>query len=171
MAAVYYYLPTNSLVNRSGTPGAAASLFGKGFPVNTSIRIPFLNNLTSQNGFAIVTEVGMQNKETIQYFLTFDDVISYFHFGKGLGSITISGILFSDCSNNFTGVDIFNQTIANLRGTTQSITFGSRHFWCVLSAFTVRASAEEGMQNTMEFNLQMEIINHDYYSRHNYPSC
>ena len=174
MAAVYFGLPNNNNTSLSinGTEVSNGGYsFGSGFPVNTSIRIPFLNDLVSAGGLAIVTEVGMQNKETMQYFLTFDDVINYFHFGKGLGSFSISGLMFSDCSNNFIGVDTFNQTIANLRGSTQVITFGSRHFWCVMSSFTIRASAEEGMQNAMEFNLQMEIVNHDYYSNNNYPSC
>ena len=174
MAAVYYNLAntgSNTITNSSGTISQAKNLFGNGFPVNTSTRVPFLRNITSNKGFCIITEVGMQNKETIQYFMTFDDVISYFHFGKGLGTLTISGLMFSDVTNTFTGIDIFNQTVANLRGTTQSVTFGSRHFWCVLSNFTVRASAEEGMQNCIEFNLQFEIINHDYYTRHNYPRC
>lgn len=135
-----------------------STIFRNGLQVNTSMHLPFLNNLLGGIGWLVVTEVTIQNRDTIQYFLTFDDLISYFYFGKGLGSITINGILFSDCDGYFRGANSFTSLMSNIRGTTQNVSFGNAVFKGVVSSFTVRASAEEG--NCVEFNLQMDVIDH-----------
>ena len=149
MAAIFY-APTTS--------GSGTTLFRTGLQVNTAVHVPFLNSIIGTSGFAIVTEVTIQNRDTIQYFLTFDDLISYFYFGKGLGSISINGLMFSDCNGYFKGINMFNSMISNIRGTTQNISFGNAVFSGVISNFTVRVSAEEA--NSVEFNLQLDVIDH-----------
>ena len=147
--ASLFYLPTDN-----------NAIFKGNMPYNNSIKIPFITPLISEGGFAVVNEVDIQNRDTVQYFLTFDDVVSYFYFGKGLGSLTIQGTLFSDCENNFNGIPDLIAAISTVRGKETKIYFGSITFTCVLSAFTIRASAEEGLSNTMDFNLQLDIIGH-----------
>ena len=148
-------------------PGAG-TIFRGGFQVNTAIRAPFLNKLTNANtvdtsgkvsdSLVVITEVTIQNRDTIQYFLTFDDFISYYYFGKGLGSLSISGMILSDCSGYFSGAGALTSMIARIRGTTQVISFGNASFSAVISSFTIRAGDEN--PNMMDFNLQMDIINH-----------
>ena len=59
------------------------------------IFIPRVEDLVSDHGFlALYTQVSVQLPETIQYFLTFDDVIKVIHFGKGVGSIVAEGIMY-----------------------------------------------------------------------------
>ncbi len=148
MAAIFYS-PVNS-----------NPVFKNNIHVNTSISIPFLNKLVGATGFLIINEVAIQNRDTIQYFLTFDDFISYYYFGKGLGSINISGMLFSDCNGRFKGVNSFTGAIADIRGRRQVISFGNVVFTGVLSSFTIRAASEDSLNNVIEFNLQLDIIDH-----------
>ena len=61
------------------------------------VRIPQIDSLIGTNGLAVYTNGTLQLSETLQYFLTFDDVVKYIHFGKGVGSVTVEGIMFSNC--------------------------------------------------------------------------
>lgn len=144
------------------------TLFKSGMQVNLAVRIPFLDGVVGGRGFSVVNEVTIQNRDTIQYFLTFDDLISYFYFGKGLGSISISGTMFSDCSGDFPGIGLFNNKIASVRGTTQNVSFGNAVFAGVVSSFTVRASGEE---NLVDFNIQMDVIDHSLRPPRFSPAC
>jgi hypothetical protein len=157
MAAIFYRPVNNS-----------TTLFKSGVHVNTAVRVPFLNRLVGGTGFAIVTEVTTQMRDTIQYFLTFDDLISYFYFGKGLGNISISGMLFSDCSGHYPGLNQFTDIIAGVRGTTQNISFGNAVFSGVVSSFTLRAVGED---NTIEFNIQLDVVDHSLLPPRFTPSC
>jgi hypothetical protein len=120
----------------------------------------------------IVCEVSIQNKDTVQYFLTFNDLVTFFYFGKGLGSLSISGLIAGSCltsssqfsyngPTNYPGVDQLMNVIGNqLRGKSQQITFGNTTFWCVLSSFSFKASSESSAINFVEYNLQFEIVDH-----------
>ena len=158
MAAIFY-TPQNT----------GNVIFKNAMQINTSIQIPFLANLVGTNGFSVVTEVTIQNRDTIQYFLTFDDFISYFYFGKGLGSLSISGVLYSDCNAYFRGANILTNTISRIRGSTQLISFGNVIFAAVISNFTIRASSEDN--NAVDYTIQMDIINHSLVSPTFTPQC
>lgn len=149
MAAIFYTYATNN-----------QTIFKSGMSVNNSVFIPFLNGLIGANGMLIVTEVTVQNRDTVQYFLTFDDLITYFYFGKGLGSMTISGMAFSDCNNYFGSLPTLTNAIGKIRGTTQYISFGNVTFSAVLSSFTLRSSSEPNAVNYIDFNLQFDVIDH-----------
>ena len=75
MAAIFYTSPINN-----------QTIFKNGMSINNSLSLPFMNNILGGSGMLIITEVTMQHRETVQYFLTFDDFISYYYFGRGLGS-------------------------------------------------------------------------------------
>ena len=142
-----------------------SSIFKGGLSINNAVHVPFLESMINNLDMLIVTEVTIQNRDTVQYFLTFNDLITYFYFGKGLGTMTINGSIFSQCGDwgttNFLGVDTLMESIGNnFRGKKVKILFGNTGFWAVLSAFTFRASAEEHSLNTVDFNLQFEIIDH-----------
>jgi len=146
MAAIFYqYNPDKSI-------------FKGGLHVNTTIRVPFLNALVGTNGLAIINEVSVSNSDTVQYFMSFDDLISYFYFGKGLGSITISGTMFTNCDGYAPGVDIFYNQIARFRGKEVPISFGNAVFTGVINSFQTSAQAEPA--GTIEFAIGLTIINH-----------
>ena len=154
MAAIFY-----NIANTDST------IFRGGLTVNNSVTIPLLTDLIGPDSMIVINEVTMQNRETIQYFLTFDDLVSYFYFGKGLGSVSISGSIFSDCgdndSDNFNGIDDLILAIEDNRGLTWKVIYGTSVFTAVLSSFTLRSNANDMTMNIVDFSLQMEIIDHD----------
>lgn len=157
MAAIFYNLGDDKVI------------FKGGFTVNTSVRIPFLNNLIGANALTIITSVSVQNNDTIQFFLTFDDLISYFYFGKGLGNITVSGKIFSSCDGSMPGIDIFYNQVGAFRGRTVAISFGNAVFSGVITSFSTGAQADP--DNTVDFSITLNVINHSLPSPNFQPLC
>lgn len=152
--------------------------------VHHGINIPFLETLINKDSMLIVNEVTIQNRDTVQYFLTFNDVVSWFYFGKGLGSLSVSGVVVAGCNNgrvtssdglsaadDFPGVQDLYNAIGNIRGKVQTILFGGFAFKCMLSSYTFRANADEATVNMIDFNLQMEIVDHHIPGPSYNPSC
>ena len=134
------------------------TIYANSFAVNNSVYIPFLQDFIGSQGSLIVTEVTVQHHDTIQYFLTFDDFISYYYFGKGLGHIAINGMIFSDCIGNFKSLTTLLNRLSSIRGTIQQISFGNVVFAGVMSSFTVRASSDVASIHALEFMLQIDVI-------------
>src|SRR5574343_108699 len=90
-------------------PNESKGVFRGNFPVNYFVDCKQLNSLFSNTAaesyFTVVTDLGIENNETIQFFLSFDDFINYFYFGKGIGSIALSGMIFTDCVGNMPGLN------------------------------------------------------------------
>ena len=134
------------------------------------------DNTNKGNGVVIVSEVSFQNRDTIQYFLTFDDLITYFYFGKGLGSMTVTGSIIANYNAAEANWDILNRfmkLLGGLRGKTLGNTttnksnylmLGDINLEGVLSTFTVRASADVNSQNCIDFTLQIDIIKNGFES-------
>jgi hypothetical protein len=163
MAAYYYTLSSSN-----------SDVFHGNQVVHHGINIPFLENLINANSMVIVNEVTIQNRDTVQYFLTFNDVVSWFYFGKGLGSLSVSGVVLAGChsaANDFPGVQDLYNAIGKIRGKAQTILFGGFSFKCVLSNYTFRANADEASVNMIDFNLQMEIVDHQIPGPSYNPSC
>ena len=119
------------------------------------------------SGFVVINEVVFQNRDTIQFFLTFDDLVSYFYFGKGLGTMTITGSVMTDCYGDTLGwgtLHDFMQMLGSKRGqrigskTNDYLTMSGVSLEGVLSSFTVRASAELNSLTSVDFTLQLDII-------------
>lgn len=144
MAAVFY------------SPSQDKSLFKGDFAVTTAIRIPFLESLIGKDAMAIVTDISVENSENIQYFLTFDDVVSYFYFGSGLGNIVIRGMMFLNCDGVMPGMEKFYETIGEQRGVEQLISIGKVTFKALINNFSTSSSAEPTM--TTEFQISLTII-------------
>lgn len=156
MAAIFY------------SPTFGRDVFRDGIQANTSVRVPFLNSLVGSSGFSIITDVSIQNSDTVQFFLTFDDLISYFYFGKGLGAITINGIMFTDCNGNVPGADVFYGQISRFRGVPVDISFGSAVFTGIISSFTTNSESEF---QTTSFSIALTIIDHSLQSATFTPLC
>ena len=105
------------------------------------------------------TDVTLQLGETLQYFLTFDDVIKFIHFGKGLGNVTANGILYSNCESDIVGLPKLLGAIGDLRGKETSIVIGGKVFVSVLSSASVSIMGEpDTMAN---FQVVFSVVNHE----------
>ena len=160
-------------------------------PIVSNVNLQFLNNFmngggtsitygnetfSSVSGAFIINEVFFQHKDTIQYFLTFDDLITYFYFGKGLGSMTIAGSIIADCQGNWSLLNNFMAYLGSLRGkqignvnngteilnNTGSLIIGGIAFVGVLSSFSVKSSAEPNALNVVDFTLNLDIIDSSF---------
>jgi hypothetical protein len=155
--------------------------------VQNNVYIGFITNfINGQNGTLVISEVVFQNRDTIQYFLTFDDLITYFYFGKGLGTVTISGSVIADLNNtnsanNMSWFTLGNfmqmlgswrgKTIGNLSTNGNSLIIGGISMEGVLSSFTIRASAQADTLMTVDFTLQLDIINSNFISPNIASAC
>lgn len=157
MAAVFY------------TPDPNVKIFRTGLEINNTVRVPFLDNMIGEAGHCIVSDVSVSNNDTIQFFMTFDDFISYFYFGKGLGDLVIRGMLFMDCSGDMPGVNKFYSKVSEIRGTEVDVSFGNVVFTCVLVGFSTTAVSEP--VSVTEFTLQLKIIDHSLGSKNFNTSC
>jgi len=146
MAAIFYTSSDNDIF-RGNIPFKS--------PINISIMSNFLGN--SEN-VSIITELSIQTSETLQYFLTFDDVIHYLFFGKGVGNINIAGILFSDCSGSLPGLGGFYNSIGSMRGNPTTVSIGNVVFKGIISSANVTVLSEP---DTMaQFQIQLAMIDH-----------
>jgi len=126
--------------------------------VSHLIKVPKIDDILGESGLAMYTQVTVQLGETLQYFLTFDDVIKFIHFGKGLGNITAEGILFSKCSGDIPGLPKFFQAFGGLRGKKETITVGGTAFTVVISSASVSTIGEP---DTMaHFQAVFSIVDH-----------
>jgi hypothetical protein len=122
------------------------------------VSIPLVNSLIGPGGLAVYTNVTLQLSETLQYFLTFDDVVKYIHFGKGVGSVTVEGIMFSDCSGDVPGAKKFSSIYSGLRGRTTQISVGGTTVRAVLTTGTISIISEP---DTMaQFSFSFAIVDH-----------
>jgi len=145
MAATFYQ--GSGDVFKRGTGGASSIL-----------TIPSLDAIIGQSGLAVYSDVTLQLGETIQYFLTFDDVIKYIHFGKGVGNITANGTLFSDCSQNLPGASQYLSAFSSLRGTTQQITMGGQTFTVVVTNANLTMLSEPDFMGN--FQMSFSVVDH-----------
>lgn len=122
------------------------------------VNIPGVNSLIGRGGLAIYTSASLQLSETLQYFLTFDDVIKYIHFGKGVGSVSVEGIMFSNCSGDVPGANKFAGIYSGLRGNVQTLSIGGATVKGVLTGGGITVISEP---DTMaQFVFTFAIVDH-----------
>ena len=136
-----------------------SDLFHSGGTANP-IYIPEIEQLVSDNSMlSLYTQVSTQLNETIQYFLTFDDVIKVIHFGKGLGTITAEGIMFSDCDGEIPGFDTFKKAISALRGEVVEATIGPMTLTVIMTSAQVTLIPDPTTMG--HFTFSFSVVNHD----------
>ena len=110
------------------------------------------------SGLSLITNVGVQTSENIQYFVGFDDLITYLYFGKSVGGMVIDGMLFSDCKGGIAGLSHFYNIIGSLRGSRVTLSLGGHSFTGVITNTNVSVTANP---DTMAgFSVQMAMIDH-----------
>jgi len=158
MAAIYHYAP--ALHSR---PSLYGEIFKGGIQVITAVKIPFLDNLLTPGNLAIITELSMQNSETVQFFMTFDDVISWFYFGKGLGQMSIRGLLLTN-EGGTPGLPILlRDVMKSTRGKSVQVSIGNTVFRSVMTSFTLNMTQDPSP--VVEFTLGLNIVGHTLPTR------
>ena len=146
MAAIFMNTTKNDLFHSGGTANP--------------IYIPKVEELVDNNSMlALYTQVSTQLNETIQYFLTFDDVIKVIHFGKGLGTITAEGIMYSDCDGEIPGFDTFKKAVSDLRGEVVEAVIGPMTLTVIMTS--VQVTLVPDPTTMAHFTYSFSIVNHD----------
>lgn len=158
MASIYHYDNTGK------------DLFLGGVQVITSVKLDFLGTLLDPSNLTVITEVSMQNAETVQFFMTFDDVISWFYFGKGMGNMSIHGLMLTN-ERGTPGLPVLlSTTMQTMRGKSVKVSIGNAVFTCVLTNFTVHLTQDPSP--IAEFTLSLNIVDHTLpISRPSNTSC
>ena len=132
-------------------------LFGQGGGAQI-VKIPSVDDIVGAGGLAVYSNVSFQVNETLQYFLAFDDVIKFIHFGKGVGNVTAEGILYCDCSGDLPGLSKATSAIGALRGSAVKLSLGGYTVTGVLTTATIAAMAD---QDTFgQFSFSFAIVDH-----------
>ena len=134
-------------------------IFFSGGTVDHLVSIPAVDNLVGKTYLAMYNSVGLRLSETIQYFLTFDDVIKTIHFGKGLGSISVEGTMFCDHSGNVPGLAKFSEAFRALRGKIKTLTIGPTVFTVIVTDAQLQLIGDPDTQANFTFNFA--IVDHD----------
>jgi len=147
MAAAFIALQTDDLFYSGGT-------------VAHLVDIPEFSRLLTPAALILYTDVNIQLGEVLQFFLTFDDVAKFIHFGKGTGALVVNGLMFSDCTGGIPGLPVFLEGVfAQLRGKKVTILVGGTAFTCAMSSASVNITAEP---DTMaQFQLVFTIVHHN----------
>jgi len=146
MAAIFYTYSNNDV-------------FMKNIPV-APVEVDYLLNIEGQDNMIIFTEVSITTTETNQIFLTFDDIITYFHFGKGVGSINLSGLMFCNCSGDMPGVSNFYTAISQARGQKTNVSLGNDFFTGIIQSTSASVTSEP--TTMIQFTIAMSMIDNSF---------
>jgi hypothetical protein len=122
------------------------------------VHIPSVEDIVGSAGLAMYDSVSVQLNETIQYFLTFDDVVKYIHFGKGLGSVQVEGTMFSDCKGTLPGLSKFQKAIGALRGKAVDLVIGTISMTAVMASVNMQLVGDP--DTTAKFVFSFTVVNH-----------
>jgi hypothetical protein len=162
MAAVFYVYDKDKDIFKSGV---TFSNVVRIFEENGN---DFFASMLGDPGMCIITNVAINNTDVVQYFLSFDDAIQYFYFGKGLGSMSISGMFFANCDGYMPGIGTFYNKIGENRGKPVIISLGGTAFRGVINSFSTSTLADP--EPITEFQIQLGMIHHEVGSPHNFKS-
>lgn len=108
---------------------------------------------------SILTGFTIQGRENVQFFQSFDDKVVAFYFGKGVGSINLTFMVFCECeSGKPTALEKLLERIGAVRGDQIDVVIGSIAFTGVITDFTVQAEAEPETHYIV--NITMGMIDH-----------
>lgn len=137
---------------------SSGDLFKSGGGADHLVNIPYVNQIVGSGGLAVYDTVSVQLGETIQYFLTFDDVIKFIHFGKGVGAVTAEGTMFSLCDGTVPGAAQFAGAVTALRGKATYLTIGSVTVAAILTSAQLSLTSQPDTMGHFIFNFA--VVNH-----------
>lgn len=149
MAAIYQYA------------GGGRELFRGGTQVLTSVEFDFLQGLLPPASRIMVTSLTVQTQDVVQYFLSFDDLISWFYFGAGLGTMQVGGIVLScgDAAGGTGGLSrLLGELMRRMRGRAVTVSVGNAAFFGVLNGLNL--SLVQDPAPVVEFTLALTMTGH-----------
>ena len=165
MAAIFY------------DTGKAGDIFRSNMQAPDIVQIDFLQSLLTtpqlQSAMIVLSNVEVSNNETVQFFMTFDDVVQYFYFGKGIGQITVNGTIFSNfdsgCNEQMPGIQLLYKAIGTVRGQKVLVSFGTGGptFQGVITSFRTSLSPEPVL--VADFSISISVVDHSGFEPSKQP--
>jgi len=132
--------------------------------------IPKFQELINDVSLLIITQLSINTVENNQLFLTFDDFIHYYYLGKGIGQLSISGMIFTTCAQQMVGLTDFYVALTALRGQPVDIHVAAVRFTGLLTDCTVTINSEP--ETIASFTANFAMIDHDLMSyAASLPTC
>lgn len=104
---------------------------------------------------SILSAVSVTFNETVQFFQSFDDLVHFFYFGQGLGSIHLEIMCFQNCGGGMPGLQAVINKISQSRGKLVSVDLNAVRVEGVLLEFSVSLVADPVPIYTIAINLGM----------------
>lgn len=123
------------------------------------VKIPEIDAVMGAGALALYTSVSLRLGETIQYFLTFDDVIKFIHFGKGVGTLSVEGLLLCDIDGDLPGIHKYYKAIGKLRGESVTATVGPVTMTVVMT--DVQNTIMSDPDTMSQFTVNFSVVNHN----------
>jgi hypothetical protein len=133
-------------------------LFQSGGKAPPNLSIPAVDSIVQPNVIAMYDSIGVQFGETCQFFLAFDDVIKFIHFGKALGSVQVEGTMYANCDYELPAFSKYKEAFSKLRGLPIDIQVYDVTMKAVMvtSAITVIGDPD----TLAKFSFQFSVVNH-----------
>lgn len=149
MAALFIKYGNNGMLKHSVGSSTA--------PASISCFTELINNPRRYS--CIITDIGISTNDIIQFFPTFDDFIHHYYFGKGVGNMSVRGILFANCTDNaFLGLDILLSALGKSRGEIVTCIMNGHFFKGVLLDCSLAMVSEP--ETHIQFTVNFAVIDH-----------
>jgi hypothetical protein len=133
-------------------------LFKSGGIAPPNMSIPEVDKVVKPEVIAMYDSVGVQFGETCQFFLAFDDVIKFIHFGKALGSIQVEGTMYADCDYALPAFSKYRDAFSALRGKPIAVQVYSVTMRAVMVASSVTVIGDP--DTLAKFSFQFSVVDH-----------
>lgn len=131
MAAVFLTLGDDIFMTTAGTPTSFVSC-----------DLLDADSLFAPGQCMLLSNFSTTFNEVVQFFQSFDDLIHYYYFGKGLGQIRFDMMAFFNCSGDAPGLRNLYESIGSKRGKKVTLDFMNVHVEGILMEFNITALAE-----------------------------
>lgn len=129
MAAVFVKLDNDIFMTTAGSP-------------TSFVKCDLIDSSIGSDQFMLLTNFQTTFNEVVQFFQSFDDLIHYYYFGKGLGQIRFDLMAFFNCEGTAPGLKTLYTSIGSKRGKKITLDFMNIHVEGILMEFTIAATAE-----------------------------
>jgi len=126
--------------------------------VPSGLVIPKVDEVVKPDVIAMYDSVGTQLGEVCQFFLAFDDVIKFIHFGKALGNIQIEGTMYANCDYGIPAFPKYKDAFSALRGIPQTIQVYDVVMEAVMTSSSVTVIGDP--DTLAKFSFQFAVIDH-----------
>jgi hypothetical protein len=133
-------------------------LFKSGGTAPPNLKIPEVDNIVEPEVIAMYDSVGAQFGETCQFFLAFDDVIKFIHFGKALGNIQVEGTMYANCDYELPAFNKYKDAFSALRGKPIEVQIYDVTVKAVMTGSSVTVIGDP--DTLAKFSFQFAVVDH-----------